>query len=300
MRHRLTSLLGISFSVKPPTVASLNSSVVVFVHGNGLCKEVFDPVADHLTHEWTVQVDLTGHGSSRKAPPQFKTEDYGHDVISALDAFRMEFADRNVNSIPTLACSHSMGSTSTMWAMLHRPGVFRHAFLFEPILHPPVVHNEKLENDLSKMAKRRNRVFNQVQDARKAWRHRGVFKTWVDEAFEGYLQGALRHNRETLKYELSCDPEWEAINYSRDFSDLWLKAPSHRPWPCTLIHGELATTYDYLKAFRNTNHFMNNLLEFLAAEGLVVVPETTHSMPMEQPKVLADMVIAKARQPTRG
>jgi pimeloyl-ACP methyl ester carboxylesterase len=290
-----TTQRGIAYTIKTPA-KSLVSGTVFLTHGNGLCKEVLNPICSLLPNYYTVQIDLTGHGSSRKPPnDEFQAQDFGADVLSVVDEFSQEFP----SSKPHMACSHSMGATSTLWAIHLRPGVFQRALLAEPILHKRTPNPEYMRNTkLTQMTLKRRSSFDSLEACRLAWRGRGVFKTWTDEAFEGMMQGGLRKSNEEDaggKVHLACDLTWEAANYQRDFSLLWRELQNERvalPAEVRLFCGQKSDTYDHVEGFEGTADFMKQLHAHLKLKTpLVIVPGATHSLPMEMPDVFAKAFI---------
>jgi pimeloyl-ACP methyl ester carboxylesterase len=257
-------------------------------------KDTLDEMVDCMPEVWAVQLDLTGHGSSRKAEGgdlDDRGKNFGMDVLEVIDACR-----QSRRPAVTVACGHSLGGKACLWAAVFRPGVFTHLMLMEPILFPkqpslPVEARKKVMHMYAMTIKRKPR-FPSLDAARRSYQGRGVFKTWTQSSFENYLRGGFEVQPADGSAVLCCTPEWEALNFIMEDYELWGKMP----WlntPATVLVGEKSTNLDRIPGCESTQAFYRAYHEYLhqfVDSELVLVPGTTHSLPFEAPREVAQAI----------
>src|SRR4051794_3027471 len=103
------------------TSKNLESALICYVHGNGLCRSVFRRTIEEvfrLNKErklYALSLDLAGHGDSTQDTWKARTKvsDFAQDVEVCLDDF---FKTNSVDR--TLVVGHSIGSAIAMFTQL--------------------------------------------------------------------------------------------------------------------------------------------------------------------------------------
>jgi pimeloyl-ACP methyl ester carboxylesterase len=244
---------------------------VVYAHATGFCKEVWDPVARLTPGGGVLAIDQRGHGRSGAARPPFDWWDLGRDVLAGLDA---------AGWTGPIGVGHSSGAASLLMAEILAPGTFARLLLIEPIVFPPpYVRYEELPLALS--AERRRASFPSREDARLAYRGRGPFARWTDDALDAYLDGGFQG--QAGRWVLRCRPEVEAECYR--------SATLHGAWerlgevgcPAVVVGGEDSDSHP--------REFLEEQASRLGGEARVeIVAGATHFLPMERPEVIAALI----------
>ena len=139
-------------------------------------------------------------------------------------------------------------------------------------------------------ASRRRTVFPDRAAARENWRDKELFADWDPRAFDLYLQEGMA-DRPDGQVELKCAPETEAAVYAAGpTTDVWdrvakVVAPTLLLWA---RHGDFprAVFADYAARM---------------ADGRIQDVDAGHLVPMEQPEIVIDAVLAfTGRQTSTG
>lgn len=243
---------------------------VLAIHATGFCKELWRPVVAVLDGAHPVlAIDQRGHGDSDTAPPPQRWSALGRDAASAA-----AFAGS-----PLIGVGHSSGGAALCLAELEAPGTFAALVLIEPIVFPrPFARVE--ESPLAVMAMRRRARFDSRAAARDNFAGKGPFARWTDEVLDLYVAHALR--ADDAGVVLKCAPEVEA--------DFYREGTNHGAWdrlaeiacPVLVLAGEDSDTHPA--------EFVAELTGRFPRATSLVVPGTTHFLPMERPEVVADAV----------
>jgi pimeloyl-ACP methyl ester carboxylesterase len=248
---------------------------LVILHGNGHCGGVYAPLGEALAPDFDVYaVDLRGHGSSSKAE-SYSWDDLRDDVLGLIDALQLE---------KVLFASHSRGGGVSLLAAAKAPDRVRAAVVYEPTVPfwgfargapgsgPPSRGPRMAWGVLE-----RRSTFPDRQEMYRHFKGRGLFKDWRDDFLRAYVEyGSLEKEDGTL--ELACPPAVEAMLYeaAADTSE-WEKI-SDCPVPVLAIYGErggrIGEGRDPVAPIRRM---------FPRCVSLVM-PDATHSGPMEHPE----------------
>jgi len=243
----------------------------VAVHATGFCKELWEPVIRRTRRPWwVVAPDQRGHGDSGTPPPPLDWWDLGRDLLAVVDHAAGE---------RPAGLGHSSGAAALVMAELLRPGTFRALVLVEPIVFPPPYFRAE-ENPMSAAALRRRASFPSPEAALAAFRGRGPFRYWTDEALALYATHGLRPQGGA--WALKCPPELEA--------EFYRGATAHGAWEGL---GEVGCPVLLVAGADSDSH----PAPFLEASGrrfgdarLEVVPGAGHFVPMEQPGAVAGLL----------
>ncbi|MEA3020153.1 MAG: hypothetical protein QOI47_1677 [Actinomycetota bacterium] len=175
-------------------------------HATGFCAGTYLPLAGQLAsrrHVWAI--DYRGHGDST-APSngRFDWDGMGDDLAAVLDALDLRGID---------VFGHSMGGGVAMLVESRRPGSFRSAYLFEPIITPVgAVDRVAVESAMSTAARRRRAEF--PSKAAALWRYasRTPLGTLRADSLAAYVEHGFADQPDGSA-RLKCDPEHEAATF---------------------------------------------------------------------------------------
>jgi pimeloyl-ACP methyl ester carboxylesterase len=245
---------------------------LVLAHATGFCKEVWDPVvgSSRLAGRAAVAFDQRAHGQSGVPPLPFDWWDGARDVLTVVDRAGWGRA---------VGVGHSSGGALLAMAEILRPGTFGALILVEPIIVPgPVGRRDDIS--LAAQAERRRSEFPSPEAALAAFRGRGPFARWVDDALAAYVRGGLR--RDGAVWVLSCAPENEAEHYRvAGATGAWDRLDQVR-CPVVVAGGEESASHP--------RTFLEALTARFPAARLEILPGTTHFAPMEDPGATAALV----------
>lgn len=243
----------------------------LFVHGTGFCKETWDPVLDVVhrrSDRQTVAMDQRHHGDSGSGPYPMVWDSLGGDVLAVIGD------DRGLVGV-----GHSSGAAALAMAEVASPGTFSSLVLIEPIVFAEWTGRV---SPLVEAALKRRPAFDSPDEALANFRSKRTFSTWTEPALDAYVRGGLRSLPDGT-WELKCSP--------RDESEVYRSATAQNTWehlpeiacPVLLVAGSLSQTHvgPYLEAL--VGQFRS--VELVVAEG------ATHCVQMEQPEIVADLVV---------
>jgi pimeloyl-ACP methyl ester carboxylesterase len=188
--------------------------------------------------------------------------------------------------LPVIGVGHSIGAIVTLRAALRDPEKFRAVVLIDPVLFVPsfiikwqLVRILGLGDRLHPLiagAKKRRRIFDELEIVFRRYRTRNIFRYMSDENLRIFIESITRSAGDG-KYELVYSPEWEAQIYRtgiQDF-DIWHGLPTLEV-PTLFIRGA------------ETDTFLENAATFVKRKQPKVRVETldksTHLLPLERPK----------------
>ena len=246
----------------------------LFLHANGLTaltyRSVLAPLGERLH---ILAPDQAGHGRSpqrRAAEGRTDWLDLRDDLVAVIDG---------LEGGPLILAGHSMGATVALLAAAERPTRVKALALFEPVLMSrPLVG----DNPFAAQARRRRAVFPSRTAAIDAYRGRGAFTTWPEDALRDYAIDGFR-DRADGQVELACSPEWEASNFRAHGHDS-LGALRRVQAPTLILRAERGR----LSACGPSSRFSPTI------RGLRVetIAGTTHFLPIERPALVAEALSA--------
>ncbi len=237
---------------------------VYFAHATSFCGAVWNPVISGLDGVECVTWDFAGHGAGPTLDLPVDWRVFGEQVLD-------ETAPGGIG------VGHSIGATALTMAQLADPDRFRFLVLIEPAVFPGPYRRQ--ENNLSVITSKRRRTFQSREAAKDHFASRDTFSKWAGSALEGYIECGLVGDGPV---ELACDPEVEA--------DIYRASNAHDTWerlgeieiPVLILAGETSEPIPPEFAREQTAQFQR--------AGLEVVPGAGHSLPMEEPELVAERV----------
>ncbi|MDY0249811.1 MAG: alpha/beta hydrolase [Pseudomonas sp.] len=221
--------------------------VLHFLHGNGLCGRVYEPMLKYLSADFDLWLcDIQGHGDSDAGSRFFGWNHNAELAVEAFQAQRSLFGD-----VPVYASGHSFGGVLSSLIMAKHPQLFKRAVLLDPVVFTPSMQmfiktTERLGftgfTALAKKTAVRRRHWPDRQTAYASLTGRGVFKGWTAEALSAFVDHALRPAEEG-GVQLKCSPQLEATIFSSAANGLW-RALRQVHTPVLMLYG--ADTFPFV------------------------------------------------------
>ncbi|MFH1135717.1 MAG: alpha/beta hydrolase [Pseudomonadota bacterium] len=253
-------------------------------HANGFCAGTYEPLAERLaTRLRVLGLDQRGHGRTTAAADPRRLKDWS---LFARDLERFfEGLGR-----PVAAIGHSLGGVVSLMTAVRRPDLVRALVLVDPTILPPSwmwwwrlakIFGLARRIPIAAKAARRREYWPDRETMLRAFRGRGIFRTWQDGFLEGYVnEGALENPDGSIR--LACRPAWEAGCFASCIHDSWdyvrrLKVPT------LLIFGTRSDTF-----LPPARKFFRKVLPEAVCVGL---EDATHFAPMDQPDQTARTIL---------
>jgi pimeloyl-ACP methyl ester carboxylesterase len=246
---------------------------IVLLHATGFLGSIYRPIARALTAIGRVySFDQRGHGDSERPRSDLAT---GWDVTAGdLEGFILAMGFRHVRGI-----GHSAGATAIGVVASKRPDLISRAMLVEPVIFDL---NEAAwrPGEMQARALKRKRTFDSVEAMFLNFESKPPYSTWRKEILRDYCDRGT-YDEAGGKRALKCHPEVEADIYAtaRSFDGLGYVMRCNAP--LLVLFGERSDAPGLPLAPR------------LAADNrrVVIVPGTTHFIPMEEPELTARMAL---------
>ena len=193
---------------------------------------------------------------------------------------------------PVIGVGHSIGGIVTLRAALRDPGKFRAVVLIDPVLFVPrfmamwhVIRTFGLGDRLHPLvagAKKRRRIFDDLETVFKGYRNRNVFRYMSDESLRAYIEGITRPKSDG-GYELVYSPEWEVQIYRTNMHDfdIWRDLPKLEV-PTLIIRGAETDTF-----LEDAAKLVKRKQPKVRVEAL---EKSTHILPLERPQEVFNMM----------
>jgi pimeloyl-ACP methyl ester carboxylesterase len=246
---------------------------IVLLHATGFLGPIYRPIAQALTAIGRVySFDQRGHGDSERP----RNDIYGWDLTAGdLEGFILAMGFEHVRAI-----GHSAGATAIGVVASGRPDLISRAMLIEPVIFDLNELALPQPNEMHARTLRRKRTFDSVEAMFRNFVNKPPYKSWRKEILRDYCERGTFVEADG-KRALKCHPEVEAEIYatSRNFDGLGYIMRCDAP--LLVLFGEHSDAPGLALAPR------------LAANNrrVVVVPGTSHFIPMEEPELTARMAL---------
>ncbi|KAE8153366.1 alpha/beta-hydrolase [Aspergillus avenaceus] len=168
---------------------------VIGAHGNGLTKELYEPLWDDLHEELRKKgrrirsiwiADVVNQGRSGVLNEMILGDDpslfdHARDLLFLVNQYQDEIPQ------PIVGIGHSMGGMHLAYLSLIHPDLFQALILIDP-----VIQRENIGRKYAVPATYRRDVWPSRQDAIARFRRNKVFENWDTRAFERYTECAFR------------------------------------------------------------------------------------------------------------
>jgi pimeloyl-ACP methyl ester carboxylesterase len=271
--------------------------LVLLHHANGLCGATWGLVAELLRDDLRlIAIDARGHGDSSRpeGPGAYGWDQLMRDLVGVAEQIVQE-----QGSPIAMAAGNSFGGTLSCCAAAERPDLFERVAMLDPVIRPTpeMLQAHGIENHfeqfrslgpnfIAEQARRRRAVWPSREAARESWSAKDMFKPWDSRALDLYVAEGMR-DRSDGQVELKCHPEVEAAVFDQNSSmDVFDYAERVRA-PTLVVAAE-------------RGRFPLPLFEMLAdtlPRGQMRALPVGHLMPMEDPKITADLLREFASEP---
>ena len=229
------------FTLRGQVLGSPGQAVVFFLHGNGFCGGVYEPLLQALRPTFqVVTLDLQGHGASDDGGRFLGWNANAHLAAQAWQSISAPFQGR-----PCHLLGHSFGGVLSGLILAQHPEAFQSAVLLDPVIFPPgmIAAMHVMEplgllkhHQLAKGARNRRAHWPSREEALSYLRGRGTFKGWDEAALDAYVRHALKPH-EDGSVHLRCHPSTESAVFGSFPRGLWghLARINHR---VDIVHGD--------------------------------------------------------------
>ena len=264
-----------------------DQNTIFLVHATGFHARCWDQTIAHLEDRHVIAIDMRGHGRSSNVGP-FGWLHFGADIVAIIKSL-------DLNDI--VAVGHSMGGHAVIQAMIKMPERFHRSVLVDPVILPPEVYNFDTSKQASfpglngkhPVARRRNEFVDELA-MYKHLKGRGSYSSWTDECLRDYCRYGLVRNKTGDGYVLACPPTVEASIYGGSSSlDIYEKIGGIHV-PVTVLRAYQSDSTGTEIDFSRSPTWAD-LADCLPRGRDVYLPELTHFMPMQDPKLVADFIL---------
>ena len=264
-----------------------------FLHANGYPPECYRPFLELLQTQYHVFGMLLRPLWPNSNPNDIQDwKAFSEDLLQFLTP---------PQPTPVIGVGHSIGAVVTLRAALQDPGRFRALILLDPVLFLPsrmifwkffyTLGLADRVHPLISGAKRRRRVFEDLETVFQRYRSRTVFRYMSDDHLRAYIDG-ITQPRADGTYGLVYSPEWEAQIYRtglQDF-DIWRNLPKLAV-PALFIRGVETDTF-----LENTARLIKRTQPQARLETL---GKSTHLLPLERPQEVFEMMQSLLKETLR-
>jgi pimeloyl-ACP methyl ester carboxylesterase len=253
---------------------------MVFLHATGFHAALYAQLLAPLAAgRRIVAPDLRGHGRTR-LPADAAS-------LTSWDPF-IEDVRRLLGELPqpVVIAGHSLGASVAVLAAAQDRGRIRALALFEPVIRrKPAAdgprHSKRTLAIAQSTANRRTR-FESRQEAFEAYRGRGGFRTWPDEALRVYVEeGFTDAGGNEGGVTLRCAPAWEAAVYLAQGGDIF-DAAQRATGSLLVRSGVDGTTFP--------PEAEQELLQLRPDADIAHVAGASHYLPIERPDLCRDAI----------
>ena len=265
---------------------------LLLVHATGFHARIWDQLVHALPSDWRVlAVELRGHGRSSKEGPFDRWEYFAHDLAEMVGYLGLESA---------LAAGHSMGGWALCHAALGRPHAFRHLVLIDPTINSPEFYGTNRYPDMHSAtdhpaSRRRNEwadwraLYDRLHD-------REPYALWQPQVLEDYCRHGVLPNPVGEGFILACPPLVEASVYMNSWRACLHDRLKEIEAPVTILRAQRRK----LPKIGGTDYAgsptWERLWELFRQAEDVYLPDYTHFLPMQNPALVAEYIVAAGRR----
>jgi pimeloyl-ACP methyl ester carboxylesterase len=261
---------------------------VLLVHATGFHGRCWDQVVERLPDQRCITIDMRGHGKSDKPAPPYTWSFFGADLAEVLRQLKLEGA---------IGVGHSMGGHSVVMAAAEVPQAFAALLLVDPVIMARNRYSIQHPGGEHFAARRRNH-WPSPEAMIESFAKRPPFNTWDPLVLEDYCTYGLLPNPDGEGYVLACPPAVEAATYAG--------AAGTQP------HDQVASIAVPVRVLRARQRSADEMADmsssptdpevarhFRRGED-VFLPQHTHYIPMEAPRLVAGHILEIVRSLRSG
>ncbi len=266
------------------------SRQILLLHATGFHARCWDRVIELMPDDVrVVAVDLRGHGRSEKKPPYIWSA-FAEDIAELVTSLGL----KNL-----VSAGHSMGGHCLVQVAHRIPQAFQQLFLIDPVIMSPEQYAMRGQHSVQRLedhpVSRRRATWTGWEEMYARFESRHPYSLWQKRVLEDYCRyGVVLQNDGT--WTLACPPQVEAsiymANTSTDVHDRIAKVQL----PVTVLRAkerdfskvpEPGTPMDF-----SASPTWPDLANAFPRGRDVYLPELTHFIPMQAPKLVADYLTA--------
>jgi len=258
-----------------PGAANVSGAPILFTHATGFHGRLWDRIIEQLPNRRCIAIDLRGHGRSDKDLPSYDWRRFGEDTALVAKELALSGA---------VGVGHSLGGHAMALAAAMEPAAFSSLLLIDPVIQMPDLYDGHAK-EVDFIARRRMR-WKSPEEMYDRFCTRAPFSRWKPEILHDYCEYGLLPDGD--EFVLACPPQIEATIYERS------------NWPDADISAELSTIQTATTVMRSEKLMTRekfdlsasatdpNLASRMPNARDIYVPESSHFIPMEQPKLIID------------
>lgn len=191
---------GAKLVISKFTARVQRTQTIVLLHANGFSGLCYKDMISSLDSSDVFAMDLRGHGASDKGSCSFCASAV-QDVLEVVRHLRLH---------KPVVFGHSIGGTLAILAEQAHPGLWAAMCLYEPVLcgHSSLASSMIAYGEAqAQRASRRQRVFNNAQQAHNHLRRTAAFRSFTPVAIESYVAHCMIEHEGKLHLRCSIEHE---------------------------------------------------------------------------------------------
>ncbi|MEX2326287.1 MAG: alpha/beta hydrolase [Pseudomonadales bacterium] len=259
---------------------------ILLVHATGFHARCWDATVAHLRGQHVIAVDMRGHGRSDKTPP-YTWDIFGQDLAALVREMELKCI---------VGVGHSMGGHSLTQAAAAEPSRFDHLVLVDPVILSPLAYAAfaGAGNPQDHPVSRRRSQFDSVEAMVDNLAGRGGFALWEPAVLKDYCRYGLLPNPDGPGLILACPPLVEAAVYAGSAGTNILDLVEQVAIPVTILRAPPRDPDHPVMDFSKSPTWPE-LADHFQKGTDVYLPELTHFIPMQAPRLVAGHILKYAQ-----
>jgi len=269
---------------------------VLLLHATGFHARCWDQTIAALGTGFHVYaVDMRGHGRSDRVEP-YVWNSFAADISELVEHLSLGDA---------IGVGHSMGGHCLVHVAASHPRAFKHLVLVDPVIFEPDAYTADryrgFDGAEDHPVSRRRNDFASWHEMYERFKERGSFAVWDDLVLEDYCRyGVVAKTDGTGRFELACPPLVESSIYLGNTSTDAHEQIRQVTVPVVVLRAKGPDPdRDAVMDFSTSPTWEAVAAQFPDGTD-VYLPEMTHFMPMQDPRLVADYIREGARSPSTG
>ena len=252
---------------------------LLFSHPTGFLGAVWKPVIDELRSAGfdgrVLSLDHRGHGLSSKPDEGYEWSHFVDDLEGVMAQLGLE----GVTGV-----GHSGGATTLAGVAAGNAKRFDRLLLIDPILFDPVADAwyAEMDNPMAARTRTRRMVWPSREYLYEVFAGKSPYDTWTEAALRAYVEHGT-FDRPDGEIELLCPGRLEARVYQSAAASNGFAYLEALALPVLVVKGEKTDSF--------SDEHAERAMDCLAHGRLLVVPGSTHFVPMEFPSVIAGLIL---------
>lgn len=262
-----------------------DSPPILLLHATGFHARCWDQVIKHLPGKHIYAIDMMGHGRSEKPALPLDWNHYTDNVMDFIKAFDLQ----NI-----IGVGHSMGGYLVTDAAAELKRRFSRLILLDPVIFTPgILYFNDLTPEEMPVSRRRN-VFGSPEEMITNLAKKTNFDLWDPAVLRDYCIHGLLPLKDGSGYELACPPIVEASTYIARMSgkkrtDIYEQIEKI-DIPVEVVRARDRNPEDSPFSF-GPSPTNPELASFFKKGKDIHLKEMSHFIPMQDPKLTADLIL---------